>query len=123
MKIETCNTFTATIYCGLKKGYDETSITDYPSRIRLAREICQTMCNEKGLGLTFNTTEFIYTDGNELGIEVGLINYPRFPRTQTEIKHISQELAKQLMEALQQYRVSVVYPDFTIMLENEEITE
>lgn len=108
-------TFTASIYVGLRHGYaGETSSSDE------VRQWLQNYCNEVKLGLTFTQTEFIYVDGGEPGVIIGLINYPRFPTTIEDIKEKALAIAKGLMELCQQERVSVVFSDETIMLEKQE---
>lgn len=42
-------------------------------------QVCREECYEDGLCVTVTPVKFIYTGGEELGAEIGLINYPRFP--------------------------------------------
>jgi hypothetical protein len=115
-------TYNATIYCGLKPGYERLKIDQfYYSRIKQLKQICQEYCDEVGLCVTFRVTEFIYTNGNEPGVEVGLINYARFPSEPSKIRKHATTLAEKLMKAMDQHRVSVVTSIETILLENEEI--
>lgn len=108
-------TFNATIYCGFKPGYK--SMVKFSEDCLLEAEaICQKYCDENGYGLTIEPTRFIYKDGNEDGVKVGLINYPRFPRKPIEIKNIALFLANELKEHFKQERVSIVFTDETIML-------
>jgi hypothetical protein len=70
-----------------------------------------------GLCVSVTDTTFIYTNGLEVGIAVGFINYPRFPdKDPTIIKNQALELAAILKSVLGQKRISVVFPDETIML-------
>jgi len=110
-------TYAATIYCGLKPGYEDASF--FTVRKEVAFEVCQEYCDEIGLGLTFTETTFIYTKGNEQGVIIGLINYPRFPSTKEEIKEKALTLASRLKEALEQIRMSIVFSDETIMIGEE----
>ena len=108
-------TFTANIYLGLQHGYSG-ALCD-------AGEVCayiQNYCNQVKLGVTVTPTEFIYVDGREPGLIIGLINYPRFPRTEIDIKYMAKELAKHLMQVCYQERVSIVFSDETIMIEKED---
>jgi len=66
-----------------------------------------------GLCVTVEPTLFIYTGGEETGAVIGLLNYPRFPRTPEEITSIAAKLALQLLEATHQHSVLIVTPDFT----------
>jgi hypothetical protein len=106
------DTFRSIIYVGLRPGYHSASMFS----IQDAEDICQTFCNEVGLGLTLKENEFIYKNGYETGVEIGLINYPRFPKTNDEITMLSLELASILKEKFNQHRVSVVCTDKTYMI-------
>jgi len=111
----TVDTFWAKIYLGCK--HTETGII-YP--IEMVKEICQKHCDEIGLCVTVTPTEYIYTDGNEPGAEIGLINYPRFPSTPEVVRKRAIELAQILKRKTQQHRVSIMMPDETVMLGDEE---
>lgn len=106
-------TFTANIYVGTRHGYS----VDALSSVDEIRQWLQIFCNGVKLGVTLTQTEFIYVDGNEPGVIIGLINYPRFPRPVEEIKSLATNIAKDLMALCQQERVSIVFSDETIMLE------
>ena len=106
------DTFRSIIFVGLRPGYS--SVT--PFSLQDAEDICQDFCDEVGLGLTLKEIEFIYKNGCELGVEIGLINYPRFPKTNDEITMLSLELASILKEKFNQHRVSVVCTDKTYMI-------
>ena len=95
----------------------------YKNAFNEAIEVCQEYCNEDGLCVTVDKTLFIYTDGFESGVKVGFINYPRFPQDEVTIKKRAIELAEKLMIKFEQYRVSVVFTDETIMLDNKEKIE
>lgn len=51
--------------------------------IHLIEFECQKYCDEVGLCVTVEPVKFIYTGGDETGARVGLINYPRFPESNT----------------------------------------
>lgn len=105
------DTYTATIYVGTSK--DEAWCYE---KIQKAKAICQNYCNAVGLCVTVKQTSFIYTDGKEEGVEVGLINYPRFPSNRQTLQVHAVTLAKLLKKKLEQKRVSVVFPDKTYMI-------
>jgi len=113
--MKVCETFTANIYLGLKAGYDgeETSVD-------VVRRWLEVYCNEVKLGVTLTKTEFIYVDGGEPGVIVGLINYPRFPKPVSEIKTTALVIAQGLLNLCSQERVSVVFSDITVMVEKIE---
>ena len=112
--MKTSSTYTATIYVGFRERYTGT-VRD----IEAARQYIQKVTNEGGLCVTLTPTEFIYKDGSEPGCIVGLINYPRFPQTPEQIRTKATYLADSLMRIYQQLKVSIVFPDETVMLESE----
>mgnify|MGYP001399026409 CR=1 FL=1 len=106
----TVDTYTATIYCGLREGYDGPIYNGY-------EKLLQDYCNQFPIGLTVTQTRFLYTNGSEPGIIVGLINYPRFPTLPEILREKAFDIAKLLRAAAKQQRVTVVFPDITVMLE------
>lgn len=108
-------TFIANIYVGLQHGYSGSFVS-----VHEVRDWVQQYCNQKKLGVTFTQTEFIYVDGGEPGLIVGLINYPRFPSSIEEIKEKAIEIAQGLIKLCHQERISIVFSDETIMLESHD---
>ena len=108
-------TFTANIYVGLQEKYDG----KYRS-VDEVRNLCQNYVNEIGWCVTVTPTEFIYKNGMEPGVIIGAINYPRFPSTPEQMKKQVLDLAEILLVELNQYRVSIVFTDETLMLECED---
>jgi hypothetical protein len=49
--------------------------------IDVAKQVLREECKREGLCVTIEPTTFIYTGGEEEGYVVGLVNYPRFPKT------------------------------------------
>ena len=122
--MKTVQTFTATIYVGVKRmsvqsvaGYRVGKVP-WLWRFR-ARKHIQRYCDNVGLCVTFTPTEFIYSYGCEPGFTVGFINYPRFPATPEKIRATALELAQHLRDKFHQFKVSVVFPDETVMIEAE----
>lgn len=79
-----------------------------------ARQVCREFCFEVGFCVTIEPVEFIYTGGEEAGFRVGIINYPRFPKSQNELQEHALALADRLMHRLCQHSYSVVGPDETV---------
>lgn len=79
-----------------------------------ARHICQKFCDKEGLCVTVTRTDYVYTNGREEGVRVGLINYPRFPKTEKEIEGIAFKLAMCLKNGLDQQSFSLETPKETI---------
>jgi len=107
-------TFIATIYVG-QKNRATGKICSYST----VTKTIQDEVNIKGLCVTITPTEYYYASGSEKGIIVGLINYPRFPKTPSQIKTTALNLAELLREKCKQLRVSVVFPDETVMLSKD----
>jgi hypothetical protein len=73
-----------------------------------AKSWLRAYCYRVGLCVTVTPTTFIYTGGEEEGFVVGLLNYPRFPKTLDEIREHATLIAKQLLHGCQQRSVLVV---------------
>lgn len=102
------------IWCGLRSQY-----TDKIHTINDARNICDKFVNEVEDCITITPTEYRYVNGDEPGVIVGYINYPRFPRTKKEILNRALKLAEKLMKELNQYKVTVTTPYKSYMIENK----
>lgn len=79
----------------------------------VARQTCREFCMARGECVTVTPTEFIYTGGQESGVIVGFINYPRFPRTVEQILKSAHDLAQELMGKLCQHSYSIEGPEIT----------
>ena len=112
--MKTTESFNIQIWVGLRIGY-----TDTAHSIDDVRDICDKWVNEVKDCVTITPTEFRYVDGHEEGVIVGYINYPRFPRTKMAILDRAIALGWNLKRGLGQTRVSVVTPQKTYMLEND----
>lgn len=111
-------TFKATIYCGLRRGYSEDVHSTYE-----VHQLIQDYVDSVGLCVTVTPTEYIYKNGNERGVIVGLINYPRFPSEPNIILTHATTIAKMLMKAFGQQKVSIETPFWTYMLTQEDLDE
>lgn len=78
-----------------------------------AESICRQYCKDIGLCITINSTKFIYSYGEEQGYVIGVINYPRFPKSNDKVWDISVSLAKILMDRTQQGSILVESHDQT----------
>lgn len=83
-------------------------------KYHIAQKILQKYCNEVGYCVTLKTVEYIYKDGNEHGLRVGLINYPRFPSDPIALTNKAIEIAELLRQGLKQESFSVETPVETI---------
>lgn len=81
--------------------------------IELIKNACRSFC-QIGLCVTVTPTLFIYTGGEEFGVEIGLLNYPRFPIRQEGLLHIAIDLATACRSAAFQHSYLIVTPHKTI---------
>ena len=114
MKYKSCPTFAVQIWVGTRVGYGADARVH---SLETVERICQQYVDEIGDAVTVTPTSFIYSGGNEPGACVGFIRYPRYPRDRREISIRAMRLAKRLKTALGQERVSIVFPDKTVMIE------
>lgn len=82
--------------------------------VHTAENICRAYCNEVGLCVTVTPTNYIYTGGNQAGVIVGLINYPRFPAEPREIWNKAEALGHKLREGLFQESFTIQASDKTM---------
>ena len=92
-------TFTATIYLS--------------GSIETIKQVCRKYCL-KGLCITIKPTLFIYTGGEEFGVEIGLLNYPRFEDSKEGIMQKAIELSTQCRDEAMQHSYLIVTADKTI---------
>lgn len=79
-----------------------------------AETICLAYCDEVGLCVTVTETHYCYTGGEEAGVIVGLINYPRFPSTPEAIWARAEALGERLCAGLHQQSYTIQAPDKTV---------
>jgi len=113
--MRTCETYNVTVWLGHRTGYSST----YTDSELVTREI-SAWCKKVGQAVTMTHTKFVYVDGTEPGTAIGFINYPRYPKEKTEILDRALELGEILRTKFHQFRVSIVAPDTTYLLEDEE---
>lgn len=78
-----------------------------------AKQACREWCMEVGACVTVEPAFYIYTGGEEAGVRVGFINYPRFPSDAEAITARAEDLAELLMHRLCQHSYSIVGPETT----------
>lgn len=86
----------------------------------VAEQVIRKSCLEEGLCVTVEPTKFIYTGGEEMGVVVGLVNYPRFPSTVQKIRDRAIELAKLLLDGMHQHSVMIMTPSETQWITKRE---
>ncbi len=109
-------TYEVNIFLGLRCGYSEVI-----SPAEDIRKLCDKFV-ERGLCVTIQELDFIYTGGREPGVKIGLINYPRFPKSEDEVYNTAIELAELLIKETNQFRCTVITPKSTYLLENKDMS-
>ena len=113
--MQSCKTYKVEIYLGLREMY-----TDIRRPYGELLNYCNKFC-DRGLCLSIEKIDYVYTDGFEKGARITLINYPRFPKEFKDLISTATELGTNLMTEFKQYRVSIVTPERTFMLENSAL--
>ena len=85
-----------------------------------ALELCRAYCDQIGFCVTVTPTSYVYTGGQETGVIIGLINYPRFPSEPRAIWHSAEQLAGQLRDALGQESYTIQAPDKTVWFSHRD---
>lgn len=122
-EITVCATWTATIWVGRRVGYTNELVD-----LNEIERVVQNYCNKRphldgstGWCVTVTPTMFYYMGGNEPGVAIGIIDYPRFPeRSVDTLQYHSLKLAKILKDVCRQKRVTVVMPHDTVMIGDPE---
>lgn len=97
----------------IEKSEKTIAVTIYiAGDLDVARQTCREFCM-RGLCVTVEPTEFVYTGGAETGVRVGLLNYPRFPSKPVDILADAVDLANLLRERLCQHSWLIVTPTET----------
>jgi ferredoxin len=101
-----------------------TDTSSYPVSIFIAGDIdkaaaiCREHCDQVGLCVTVTPTKYVYTGGEEDGVIIGLINYPRFPALPRQLIEKAGTLAHKLIERMEQESCTIQAPDITIWISN-----
>lgn len=88
--------------------------------ISQAKQVCREFCMTQGACVTVEPVDYIYTGGEEAGVRIGFINYPRFPSDGGAILEKAARLADLLMNRLCQHSYSIVGPEFTTWYSRRE---
>ena len=113
MKIE--KSFNVQVWVGLRMGY-----SDILFDTGIVAEIIDAYTKEHNTCVTITDTEFRYVDGWEPGVIVGFIQYPRFPKKESQILEDAKNIAILLKKKLNQFRVSISTPYYTYLIGDED---
>lgn len=113
--------FYALLTIGGRRGYSE-GVIDREELINALQAIQQELIEKEGIYLSASLTETtIVLDGHvEPHFQLRFINYPRFPMEETIFKEKVEELARSLMDNLEQNRVVVELREETVMFQRSE---
>lgn len=94
----------------------------YPISVFIAGDIeraklsCRELCDGLGFCVTLTPTTYIYTGGEEAGMIVGIINYPRFPSDQETLRDRAVVFAEKLRADLDQRSYTIQAPDGSVWI-------
>ena len=103
---KSCKTFLAEIYMA--------------GDIHLAKQVIREYCLT-GFCVSIEKVYYIYTTGEKSGFVARVINYPRFERTESEIKERASSLALSLLVGLHQGLCSIVFSDETVFMSRRDV--
>ena len=109
-RIERANSFPVSIFIA----------GDYNKAVICAREYCDTA----SYCVTVTQTRYVYRGGEEDGVIIGLINYPRFSKSKEMIMAHATALGNTLLTVLGQQSFSIQTPGETVWYSyrSEDIT-
>ena len=82
-----------------------------------ALEAVRFWCSERGDCWALERCDYVYTGGQEAGVKLTRIDYPRFPLLGDEELHAhAEEMAEHLLLSLHQASCTVVGPEVTTFL-------
>ena len=85
------------------------------------RRVCQEYAHSYPICVTVTPTTYVYTGGEEQGVEIGLINYPRFPsESQDKLTERALHLGHTILNKTFQGSFSVMTPERTILFDRRD---
>lgn len=111
-------TFEAKIYMGSRHGYHG----PYFGKFEVIHALQK---YDMKISMRITETMFCVSNDNyvEQGFEIAFIQYPRYLRTEEELRLVIRDLADYLLVKFHQNRITVVFPDETEMFESEDAEE
>lgn len=79
--------------------------------VGVIEQICQTYCDAVGLCVTITPTKYVYKNGCEDGVTIGLINYPRFPTELSTLTKHAYTIGYRILEQTDQLSFTVEAPN------------
>lgn len=110
MKHQSCETHSIQIYIA--------------GDLQQCKNACREYCDKHGFCVTVTPTDYVYTGGEESGVIVGLINYPRFPVEPHILFSHAYDLAKNyLIPMMEQDTCTIMSPNKSFRLIRNEAWE
>ncbi len=121
---KTCSSYEAYFTIGSVRGYHGEDI----SKDELISEIGNfqkefEIKNGYCCGVRIIQSMVLFQSYFEECYDVHVINYPRFPMSENRIELFIRTCVEHLLEALDQERIAIFFPDVTVMLEREGADE
>lgn len=116
MKLLETKTFVVNFYIGSRTGSDGKEFTE--SQLTKEISIYQKNSLDKVLcSIRLTKTKFVIRDYIEEGWELSTINYPSYPKEESNIRKFMEGLAKYLANKFMQDRIIIVFPEKTYVME------
>ena len=121
IKKTTIKAFKAVIHLGLEYHYDKRPI-DKNQVIAYIQQYQDQLIEQKKIYLSCSITKslIVLSGQKEEHLQIGFINYPKFPLSHKVLKTEIEKLARSLMDEFQQNRLVIEYLDQTLMLEKSD---
>jgi len=104
---------------GLERGYSRELISKSDVISWLQGWQARLLKKKKvGLSVCISECDIVFSGQVEPHLKMNMINYPRFPMREEDLKDAIELIVRDLMEAFNQNRIVIEYLDETIMLEN-----
>lgn len=104
----------------MKKSDTRTATIYLAGDLCAIRECCRAHCDTVGLCVSVCASDYIYTNGGESGAAVGLVNYPRFPKSAAEFSEATRQLAEALLNECAERSLLIVERDFSTWLTKDK---
>lgn len=116
------DTWEASIFVGSRAGYEGEGFG--VNRVLAAIAAYQKIAPESVNG-TVHVSEgwYVFKNYVEFGWKIGLINYPRFPNGEQNLRDFAIALGRHLLVELSQNRVGIVMPRETVLLTSPNAEE
>lgn len=117
--------WSACITIGMQKGYtvERISLREIKSYLQEIQEI-QIKREQLYLSANVFLSDIVLSGQDEPHVNFNFINYPRFPATEAQLKNGVLEIARYLMQKMEQNRIVISFDKEIVMLEiNDQIDE